>query len=172
MKKKYDILLTGLENGKQYSFDFTVDDSFFSDFDYSNMHGGNISVVALLTKRTESIFITLSISGCVKVQCSRCLEIFCQNIEFSDEIIVSLSDETNFDTNESFVKLERNSTKIDISQFIYEFCDFATPLSSVHPDNKNGDSGCEKSMIEILDKYKSDTQIIDPRWESLNKLLN
>ncbi len=169
---KYCIPLAGLDSGKEYSFSFVAEDDFFSNYEDSRISGGRIDVDACLIKRSSSYFLELSISGDLKVGCSRCLEILVQEVCFKDNIEIEMGLETNFDTNESFVTLEKNAEVINISQFIYEFCDFALPLRNVHPDNSDGESGCDPEMIKIIEKYSSANQATDPRWDELKKIMN
>jgi uncharacterized protein len=169
---KYCISLSGLDSGKEYSFSFVADDDFFADIQESRFFGGKIDVNVNLIKRSSSYFLDLSIIGELKVPCSRCLELFVQTVEFKDNIEIELGEETNFDTNKSFVTLDRNAEVLNIRQFIYEFCDFALPLRNIHPDDNEGESVCDPEMIKLIDKYSEDNHKTDPRWDKLKEIMN
>ncbi len=62
--------------------------------------------------------------------------------------------------------------EINISRFIYEFCDFALPFSCFHEVDNDGNSDCNKEMLEIIEKHKVTQNKIDPRWEQLKQFIN
>lgn len=170
--KQYNIDFQGLDNDKEYEFTFDVNKEFFEIMKNPAILGGDVSVSVLLTKKSDSLFLRIEISGFLITTCSRCLDELSQEVDHSDTIAVRFGDENSFDTNEPYVTIERNANSINISHFIYEFCDFALPLKSVHPNTKEGKPGCDKEMIEILENLKADENKTDPRWEDLKKIMN
>jgi len=170
---QYSIPFRDLDNS-DHEYTFTVSDNFFKCFEKSEILGANIEVNLLLSKNIHSLDLKISLSGTAKILCDRCLEEYEEQIYFNDSICVEFGDETNFDTDKDFVILDRNVDEINISQFIYEFAHFALPLVHYHPDDKDGNSGCNPKMLETLKKYsvKKETTITDPRWEKLQEIKN
>jgi uncharacterized protein len=168
---KYSIQYKSLELGKEYIFNFIVDNSFFENREKSRILGGDIKVEVIFIRRPDSLFIDIILEGFLLVTCSRCLENYDHYISFEDNIEVLLSDETNYDTNENFVLLDSKLNEIDLSQFIYEFCDFALPLSCTHATDNNGKSECDSEMLKKIEQYNKENYT-DPRWDSLRELKN
>jgi uncharacterized metal-binding protein YceD (DUF177 family) len=159
-------------NDKQHTFDFVVNNEFFNYFEEGIVKGGDIKVQLTVVKKTSGLHLSFSLSGFVKIICDRCLELYNQDINFEDSIFVEFGEETDFDTNRDVVILDKNTSEINISQFIYEFSNFALPLQHYHPDTADGKPGCNPEMLELLNKHllKKEDQVIDPRWEKLKEL--
>lgn len=170
---QYIVPFNGLDNA-DYNFDFSVSDEFFSCFENSEIKGGDLTVNLILTKNAHSLELNISLKGKVRIVCDRCLDEFDEQIKFSDKISVEFGEETNFDTDEDFVILSKSENEINISQFIYEFANFALPFTRYHHADKKGNPGCDPAMLEILEKhrYKNEEKIADPRWAKLAEIKN
>jgi uncharacterized metal-binding protein YceD (DUF177 family) len=170
---QYIVHFNGLDN-KDYEFDFAVGDDFFACFENSEVKGGDLDVKLILTKKTHSLELEISLAGRVKVLCDRCLEEYYEDIDFCDFIQVEFGDETNFDTDEDYVTLSKDENSINISQFIYEFAHFALPFVRFHADDENGNPGCNPQMLELIQKHSSvePENIADPRWAKLQEIKN
>ena len=173
---QYIIPLDGLEE-KEYTFAFKADDAFFQSHEGGEIKGGEVDVKVTLLKKKTSMLMNFDLSGTVKLTCDRCLELYNQPIEISDEILVNYGDETNFDTNSDAVTLSRDANSIDVSSFIYEYSHFALPIAHYHPEDADGNPTCRPKMIDLIDKYKVEEtekteDAIDPRWEALRELKN
>lgn len=170
---QYNIEFRSLKEGVEHDFNFVVEDEFFNNIpEESLINGGKIDAEVKILKRQNELFINLKISGKLKITCGRCLEDYFENVKFDDFIVVKFDEYTNFDTNNSFITLNKNEDSINIDQFIYEFCEFSLPLSCVHPKDDEGNDTCNKKMIDIIDDYKAEDEKIDPRWEKLKEFLN
>lgn len=173
---QYIIPLDGLAE-KEYTFAFKADDAFFQSHEGGEIKGGEVDVKVSLLKKKTSMLMNFDLSGTVKLTCDRCLELYNQPIEISDEILVNYGDETNFDTNSDAVTLSRDANSIDVSSFIYEYSHFALPIAHYHPEDADGNPTCDTKMIDLIDKYKVEEtekteDAIDPRWEALRELKN
>ncbi len=169
---QYIVPFYGLDN-KSYQFDFVVEDRFFDYFENEIIKGGNIDIKLTLIKKTSTLHLKFNLSGFVKIICDRCLELYDQIIKFENSIVVEFGNETNFDTNKDIVMLDKNKSEINISQFIFEFINFAIPLKHFHPDTKDGNPGCNIEMLEILNKHLiKEDDVIDSRWEKLKEIKN
>lgn len=172
---QYIIPFNGLDNNKDYDYSFVVDDIFFSFFEKSIIKGGHIDINVLINKNVTSLNLEIKLKGYIVITCDRCLDDYNQDIEFKDSIFVTFGDETDFDNNEDFVVLDRSINEINISQFIYEFANFALPFAHYHPNDKNGNSTCNPEMLKIIGSHVSqqeDINIIDYRWEKLIEIQN
>jgi len=178
-KTKYDVEFKGLKEGL-HEFEYEIEDKFFEHFDQGVVSVGDLAVKVDLEKRNTFLKLYFKIKGWVELTCDRCLENYHQKIKNSFEVYVKFGDTSNnIDDDEIFWVLPEEH-RINLAQLIYEYIVLSIPLKHVHPDKKNGESGCDTDMIERLDNFthaeereeEKKENDIDPRWEALRKLKN
>lgn len=81
------------------------------------------------------------------------------------EFIVKFGNEYN-DDNDEIIFLPHGSSRINVSQYIYEMIVLSIPLKRVNPEIK-------KDKNINLENFKSNKSKVnnDPRWNELKKLL-
>ncbi len=171
-QSQYVIAYKGLKDGL-HLFDFKVDDLFFESFEESEIEKGDVNIHVTLNKKPTILEFLFEIDGKVTVSCDRCLDPVELEIEYEAPLYVKFGDETHEETDELYV-ISEQETEIDLAQFIYEFIHLSLPYRRVHPDDKNGNSTCNKEMLKRLEELsvneeKPDT---DPRWNNLKDLFN
>ncbi len=160
--------MKGLKEG-EHSYHFEVNDTFFDEFDISEIKKGNLKIHVILAKQISVITLTFKINGFVNVTCDRCLENFNLKINSSTRLYLKYS-ENEVDDDE-VIYISENKHSINIAQYIYEFIDFSLPLKRIHPEDNEGKNTCNIEMINKLKKLNSEgSEMIDPRWEELKKL--
>ena len=138
-----------------------------------------ISLDVLLEKKTTFMEFTLSYTGDVDVNCDVTNEPFKEAVAGSYHFIVKFGDDFN-NENEDLYIIPHGSYQVNIQQFIYESIILNLPSRRVHPGVEDG-----TLQSDILDKLEalspkapkedidaSQQGPIDPRWDSLKKLLN
>ncbi len=167
----YNIAFRGLSQGK-HTFEYEVGTKFFSEFDGGVVEEGDVNVCLTLEKQSALMILTFDFEGKVSVQCDRCLEIYDQPIEGSDQVFVKFG-EKEFEDGDEVIWVGANDNQLNVAQLIYEFICLAVPIKRIHPVDKNGNSTCDPEMIEKLDKYiiKNEGET-NPLWNDLKKLLN
>jgi len=170
----YTIPFKGLKNGI-HEFQFTIDKTFFSDFDKSEVKEGNVDVRVSVEKNIQILVFTFSLKGNVKMNCDLCLEQFDMPIDFSSKLYVrfGLEIEDSRYIGEDIKIISEDDYEIDVSQYIYEFVHLSLPVKRVHPTDENGKSKCNNDMLKIIKKMsqrESSDNNIDPRWDKLKKL--
>ena len=171
--KEFSIPFVGLAN-KKYIFNYHIDNKFFDNFEFSPVKNGDLAVGLTFDKQDLIFILDFEIKGNVELTCDVCLDPFNYEIDKSSRAIIKLSGNETEDSGE-MLYLDNNSSEFNVTHLIYEFINLQVPLKRVHPVNEDGDSGCDPEAIKILNKIsvKSDSdKKIDPRWESLSKLLN
>ncbi|NMC39552.1 MAG: DUF177 domain-containing protein [Bacteroidales bacterium] len=164
----YTIPLIGLKEGK-HTFEFGIGNKFFDGFEESEIKEGELRAVVLLEKGSACINLRIVISGAVKISCDRCLEYFLQKIECENSLIVKAGNDTdNGDPEILFVPFA--SHELDLSQLFYEYIHLSLPLRRIHPDGKEGQSGCNPDMIARLENHRAENENI--QMSELKKLLN
>jgi uncharacterized protein len=171
-QSQYVIAYKGLKDGL-HLFDFKVDDKFFESFENSEIEKGDVDVHVTLNKKTTMLEFEFQMDGKVTVPCDRCLDPFELEIEYEAPLYIKFGDESHEETEELFV-LSEQETEIDVSQFIYEFIHLSLPYRRVHPDDKKGNSTCNKEMIKRLEELSVNEEKpdMDPRWNELKNLFN
>lgn len=173
-QKEFIIPYVGLSLGN-HEFQFKVEQPFFDLFDYADLNEANIDVQLTLEKQSTMLVLYFTISGNVRAECSRCMDLMSETAEGSYKLIARFTDE-DYEETEEIINLPSSVHEIDVSSYIYEFCMLSLPASYTHEE---GD--CNPEMIGHLQNYLVDGETsqtteeqsddeIDPRWEALKKL--
>ena len=170
MKKvdtKYSISFGGLKDG-EHDFQFEFDKQFFEEFNIIlGSEYGNLLAAIKLVKGPRLLNFFVNIRGTIHIQCDRCLEYFDLPINFNGELYVKFQQEKN-NTDQDIIYLDSNETSINLKQYLFESIRISIPIQKIHPDAKDGESGCNEEMIHKLNEYLiSDKKTIDPRWDKL-----
>jgi uncharacterized protein len=151
-----------------HSFDFVIDKKFFEAIEYAELEDGQIKVSLEMVNQERMMILNFHLDGYVEVICDRCLEPFHYQISGHERLIVKhgasyeeLSDEV--------IVIPEGAYEIDISKILYEFIVLMLPMRRIHPEDENGQTGCNPEMIEKLQVNQSNHEP-DPRWDALKKL--
>ncbi|MDD4142235.1 MAG: DUF177 domain-containing protein [Bacteroidales bacterium] len=166
MNNKLLIKFCGLENGS-YSFDYKIDGAFFEAYGNSELAKCDFDVKVNLLREETLMTLSVNISGEIESICDRCLDPLIIPINVSDTLFVKQAEGDPTDENVLFVT--KADTQIDISKFIYDMVCVGIPFRKVHHVDENGESGCNKEQIALLEKMKEKKEM-DPRWDALKKL--
>ena len=168
--REFVIPFTGLKLGK-HVYDFEVNDTFFQEFEYSEIEKGDVTVVLTLEKKETLLILYVTFSGTVEVMCDRCTAPFDYQVEGENRQYVKFQAEPT-DESEEITVLEERAYEIDVSHLLYEFICIALPSRRVHPEGK-----CDATMSAQLEEYleyepedEEDEDPIDPRWAALKGL--
>lgn len=161
------IPFTGLKDGK-HLFDFSLDDRFFEAFEESEVKKGNLEVRIGLIKNPRFLELHFSLKGKAQVMCDRCLDYFDMPVEYEDTLYFRFGEET-YEQSENVIILSSRESEIDVSQYLYEFTHLSLPYRKVHPVI-NGESTCNKSMVEQLNKFIVENKRPDPGWDQLKAI--
>jgi uncharacterized metal-binding protein YceD (DUF177 family) len=171
MSGLFVIPLSGLKEGHR-TYNFEIGEGFFELFEGSEIREGELISFVEIEKRSSHIDLRFRITGHVKISCDRCLEMFMQPIDTENRLLIKLG--KNWDENDpDILTIPYDEHELDIKQFLYEFIHLALPLKRIHPDDENGNSGCNPEMLKKINEHKvnSDKEA-DPRWDELKKLMN
>jgi len=177
--EKYTISYMGLKEGS-HLYDFEIERSFFNVFENSEIQDGQIKIALELEKKPNMMILNFGWEGMVKVECDRCAEVFDHPVRGEQELYVKFGQKTTDDSEElseldDVVVLQMNESKINLAQFIYEFIILSLPLKKVHGEDTDGNSLCNKEVIQKLEKLSSYGQVdeeTDPRWDILRNNIN
>ncbi len=174
--KEFTIPFVGLKLGK-HQFNFELKKAFFEHFEYDEFNDAAINLDVQLEKMSTLMEFTLKFNGTVNVACDTTNEPYDQEILGTYIFVVKFGEEYN-DENEDLLILPHGSYEVNIQQFIYESIVLAMPLRRIHPGVEDGtlksdilDKLEELSPKAIDENETPEDEDIDPRWDSLKKLL-
>ncbi|WP_295986642.1 DUF177 domain-containing protein [uncultured Algibacter sp.] len=169
--KEFIIPFVGLKIGKHH-FEYKVEQTFFEYFEYEDFNDVKINVSLELEKKTTLLELHFKFSGWVNVNCDLTNEPYNQTIENEFDLVVNFGDEFN-DENIDILIIPHGTYEISIQQYIYELIILAVPIKRLHPGVEDGtlDSEILKKLEELSPKVKENKEDIDPRWNTLKKLL-
>ena len=185
--EKYKIDLKGLEDSNM-TFEYELDNRFFMDIDAPEVSKGKAHVVLDVKKQAAGNAFELKfvIEGTVVILCDRCLDEMDQPVTASDKLLVKFG--ADYAEDGDWVIIPEEEGVINVAWFIYEFIALAIPMKHVHAPGK-----CNKAMAGKLSKHlrvsaddddiagvemeededlESTSQISDPRWNELKKILD
>lgn len=131
----------------------------------------NVKVSCKMDKSVHQIVLDCNLKTSAKLRCDRCNEDFKKIIENDFRLVYMFSSEENSE-DESEVNLQYLSpetTKIDISEEVTEYCLLAVPLKLLCKEDCKG--LCVSCGINLnLDNCICKEEITNPVWEKLNQL--
>ena len=169
--RQYAIPFRGLEEGR-HDFNFVVDNSFFEQFESSEVKRGLVNVQVELIKHSQFLELQFDINGKITVNCDRCLEPFVTRITHQPMLYIRFGEETLEQSDELLI-IADSANEVHLDQLIYEYIHLALPIQRIHPEI-DGMSGCNPEMMGKLNALDADDQedaTEDPRWEKLRGLI-
>ncbi|MBD0831324.1 YceD family protein [Aestuariibaculum sediminum] len=172
--KEYTIPFVGLKLAKHH-FEYEIEQAFFDYFEYQEFNDVKVMVNLQLEKKSTLLELHFKVSGFVNVNCDLTNEPYNQSIENEFDLVVKFGDEYN-DDDVNILIVPHGTYEINVQQYIYETIILAVPIKRVHPGVKDGtlDSDILKKLEELSPKGKKENNTeddIDPRWNTLKKLL-
>lgn len=172
--KEFTIPFVGLKVGKHH-FNYEIQKPFFEYFEYEDFNNVNVKVDLLLEKKSTLLELHFEISGFVNVNCDLTNEPYNQTLENAFDLVVNFGEAYN-DENIDILIIPHGTYEINIQQYIYELIVLAVPIKRIHPGVEDGtlDSEILEKLEQLspkLKKEKNKEEDIDPRWNTLKKLL-
>ena len=169
----YEIPIFGLKEGI-HNYEYKIGTGFFEYFENPDLPGGSLDLSLTLVKGPQFIELDFKFTGTLNLNCDRCLEFFDFEIAVTEKLFVRFGDKFE-DLDDNVIVIPRDESRINIAQYIYEFAALSIPYKKVHPDKKNGVSGCNPEMLKRLNELKVEENklkkdSIDPRWDKLKNL--
>lgn len=172
--KEFTIPFVGLKLGEHH-FDFEIKRAFFEYFEYEEFNDANIQVDVDFVKKSTLLELHFKAKGYVNINCDVTNEPYNQDIDNEFDLVVKFGDEFN-DENIDILVIPHGSYELSIQQYIYELIVLSVPIKRVHPGVTDGSLGSEileklEALSPKLKDKKETNEEIDPRWNTLKKLL-
>lgn len=173
-RKEYIIQFVGLGLGL-HEYKFEVKDSFFLDYEFSEIKRADILVNLNLLKQSQMMVLEFEISGTVKTECDLCTGEFDLPITGNYKLIVKVGGTDTGNEDDDIITIAANEHELDVAQYIYEYITLSFPIKRVHPLDKKGKSTCDKETLAKLEKFlleeeKKEEEQTDPRWAGLKNI--
>lgn len=176
--RDYDIEIYKLANGR-HQYTFEVYDSFFERFENALIEKGSAAVVVDLEKSDTLIKMVFGIEGVYELTCDRSLDKFMHPFSTTENVIFKFGDEPQELDDDIFVIL-KNTQRLNVAQFIYEFISITIPMKKLHPRFQNEPEGDDEILVysslsdeessQEPDEKDSPPNEVDPRWLKLKNL--
>ena len=170
-RSHYKIPFASLANGL-HNFDYHITDSFFEPFKESLINKADVKVNLAFEKGVNNLQLTFHFKGNIHVTCVRCLDEFDIVMDEERHLMVRQVEEVTDEEKEDIISIPLTSSELDLVPHFYDYLNLMVPLNPVHPDLKNGKSGCnEESLKEMKQHLQEEEQDqSDPRWDILKNL--
>ncbi len=155
-------------------------DAFFEELEQDIIESGHFKTHVELNKSATMIQLHFHTEGTVNLVCDRSLEPYEEPFSTDDRLILKFGEQNQELTDEIEI-ISRNTNRINIAGYIFEFIALSLPVKKIHPDLRSGDeddfSEDEEEAVLVYssetpleDEEESSDEPIDPRWEALKKL--
>lgn len=134
-----------------HHFDFVIGKKFFEAIEYAELKNGNVNVAVDMNRQERMLIFDFYIEGTVEVSCDRCLELYDQPIKSHERLFVKFGEDFE-EQSDDVVVISENKYEFDISTYLYEYIKLIVPMQCIHPEDENGNSACNKEMLELLSK--------------------
>ncbi|MGC8866198.1 MAG: YceD family protein [Bacteroidales bacterium] len=168
--KPYHIPFKGLSLG-HHGYDFEIGHDFFESFEQSELQEGKVHVHLDLEKQERMLILDFGFNGEVEVVCDRCAYEYMQPIHGRQTVYVKFGEEEDEGSEDDIVFIPENAWEVDVSQIIYDYINILLPMQRIHPNDADGNPGCNAEMLRLLDELKPPAET-DPRWNALKGLLD
>lgn len=168
---EYLIPISGLKIGS-YSFDFQVDNTFFTHFPDSLIKEGSFKVKLDFDKRLDLYELNFSYEGTTKTACDRCLATLDFPIKGSNRLIVKFAEDYSEDIDVIYIPLKTET--LNVAKFIYEYLSLAIPYIKTYDCEEEAKKPCDTDMLALLNKEaneeKGNKEEPNPVWDQLKNI--
>ena len=147
----FKIQFHSFQNGS-HELVFDVDDAFFTYFTESEIARGQVAVRVLMIKSERQLRFDFHLEGSVMVPCDRCLDLYEQDLD-SFYTLYGKFGSGNSDDELDVVWIPESAGEVDLAGYVYEYIMLSLPLKRMHPDNEEGESGCDPEMLDRLSEF-------------------
>ena len=175
--KLFDIDILNLSL-KEYDYQFDIDDNFFGLFEDSIVDKGSLIAKVHMHLHPGVIKMDFAIEGRVVITCDRSLEEYDQEVNTNERLLFKFGEE-NTEISEEIISITRDTHRINVAQYIYEFITIAIPFVKRHPRfTKEEDNNEEEvkliyqSSTAPAEEEEENKNSEDPRWALLKNLKN
>jgi len=170
--KKYNIDIHNLADG-EYVYNYASDRAFFEEFPQDLIQEGRFDANLVLLKSPTMIRLDFDVKGVVERECDRTLEKYEEAFDTSSRVFLKFGDRDE-ELTEEIELIQRNTQRINVAKYIYEFIVLALPVKSLLPGLRTEADDDEEDVLVYSGvsegAEEEESEEIDPRWEVLKNL--
>lgn len=168
--KAFAVDILGLKLG-EHSFEYTIEDEFFTNFEYSPVSVGSLVADVKVEKTERMITFYFKIEGKIELVCDRSMDEFLFPVAVQKEVVFKYGEEEK-ELGEDVYQISWDAQQVNLGQYLYEFIALAIPMKILHPRFLEEET-FEDELIytaEADHKEEEEQETLDPRWEALKQL--
>jgi hypothetical protein len=142
----YTLKFKGFPFGTHH-FEYTVDDTFFAEFEGSEIHRGKVRVEVEANRQSSMLTLDFRMEGDVEVVCDRCLGEFRMPVAYAGRLLVKFTEEPS-ESDGEIVWLHPMEGELNLAQYIYESIVLSLPFQRIHPLDEQGNPTCDPEMLK------------------------
>lgn len=172
--RPYVIPIMGLSPGVHH-YEWRIEPEFFALFEGSPVDQGHFQVSLELDRSAVMLVLDFFFEGTVDTDCDRCLAPIALPIEGEDQVVIKLEDKESEEENEDpdVIFLPRNTSEIQVAQYIYEAIVLAMPYMKVYDCEEDEPRPCN---MDALSRILPPTDVEPPAggdlWRDIQTRLN
>lgn len=169
--KKYNIDIVSLAE-RQHEYHYASDSKFFQALEQDLIKNGSFEATLVLDKSSTMLRLDFSIKGVAEQECDRTLELYEEPFETQKKLFLKFGDRDEELTDE-IEMIQRNTTRINVAKYIYDFIALALPVKRLHPSLRSEEESEEEAYLIYgteEKKEKAEGTEVDPRWEALKSI--
>jgi uncharacterized metal-binding protein YceD (DUF177 family) len=173
-RREFEIAFVGLKPGT-HVFDYSINDTFFADFQEQDFHNCNAHIKLILEKSTSSFLrLRFEIGGTLEVVCDRCsndlpLQLF---DEFSMTVKMVEEPEALNEQEEDpdVFYISKGESHLDVKAWIYEFINLSIPMQKTCSyENMDGPHCNAAARAMLREMQTNENKQANPLWKGLEK---
>lgn len=169
--KKYNIDIFSLAE-KEHVYHYASGSEFFSEFPQDLIGKGRFEARLVLDKSSTMLRLDFDIKGVIEQVCDRTLEEYEEEVATENRIFLKFGDRDEELTDE-IEMIQRNTARINVARYIYDFIALALPVKKLHPRLRGGEEADDAEEVLVYGHSKGDDPVggeADPRWEALKSI--
>ena len=173
-RREYEIAFVGLKPGT-HVYEYTIDDTFFADFQEQDFHNCNAHIRLILEKSTSSFLrLRFEIGGTLQVICDRCsndlplqlFDEFTMTVKMVEEPEALNEQEEDPDV----FYISKGESHLDVKAWIYEFINLSIPMQKTCSyENMDGPYCNAAARAMLRDMQANENKHDNPVWKGLEK---
>jgi uncharacterized metal-binding protein YceD (DUF177 family) len=176
-RREYEIAFVGLKPGL-HEFRYELEDKFFVEKGVVDIENTKAQVKLKLDKNNGFMMLTFEIGGSTVSSCDRCGNALTLELWDEFKMLVKLVENPN-EMNEQeedpdVFYISRNESHLNVETWLYEFVLLSVPMQKRCSDNEEGETTCNKEVLEKLDRMKENhtEDTTNNIWKGLDKFKN
>jgi len=152
--RQFTIPIKGLKTGI-HTYDFSIADDFFSNFEESPIKEGKFEVKFYFDKREDMLVLTFDFKGSFKTECDRCLANINLPVDNNDDLIIKFAEEA--DDSKDVIYISKDTSELNIAKYMYEAIILSMPVTNIY-ENCEEDEVCDIEMLNRLDQSEEEDE--------------